>query len=105
MDLNFADLVRAIDEERRNRHGAPQHRNAGSAVPCQSEPDLFFAEHPRDHERAKRLCRRCPLRTGCLAGALERREPWGVWGGELVIDGVVTAFKRGRGRPPKPVAA
>ena len=44
MDLNFADLVRAIDEERRNRHRGPQHRNAGSTLLCQSEPDLFFAE-------------------------------------------------------------
>lgn len=91
MDLNYADLVHVIDEE--------------PAVACQKDPELFFAEHPRDHERAKRLCLRCPLRTGCLAGALARREPWGIWGGELVIDGVVTAHKRGRGRPPKTAVA
>ncbi|HEX6577357.1 MAG TPA: WhiB family transcriptional regulator, partial [Jiangellaceae bacterium] len=30
-----------------------------------------------------------------------RREPWGVWGGELFISGVVVARKRPRGRPRK----
>ena len=30
----------------------------------------------------------------CLEGALERREPWGVWGGELFIggDGVTDGY-------------
>ena len=42
----------------------------------------------------------------CLAGALDRQEPWGVWGGQLFIQGVVVARKRPRGRPRKnPVAA
>jgi WhiB family redox-sensing transcriptional regulator len=77
------------------------------ALPChQVDPDLFFAESPADVERAKALCVDCPLRATCLAGALERREPWGVWGGELVLSGVVVPRKRPRGRPRKnPVAA
>ena len=41
------------------------------------------------------------MREQCLAGALERREPWGVWGGELFANGKVLAQKRRRGRPPK----
>jgi WhiB family redox-sensing transcriptional regulator len=41
------------------------------------------------------------VRTLCLSRALERHEPYGVWGGELLIDGVIVAEKRGRGRPPK----
>ena len=32
---------------------------------------------------------------------IERREPWGVWGGELFANGKVLAQKRRRGRPPK----
>ena len=36
-----------------------------------------------------------------VAGALERREPWGVWGGELFLQGVVIPRKRPRGRPRK----
>ena len=37
----------------------------------------------------------------CLSGALIRHEPWGVWGGEMVINGKVLASRRRRGRPPK----
>jgi WhiB family transcriptional regulator, redox-sensing transcriptional regulator len=66
---------------------------------CLAEPDLFFAESPADIARAKELCAGCPVAGACLAGALERAEPWGVWGGQLVLRGVVVASKRGRGRP------
>jgi WhiB family redox-sensing transcriptional regulator len=71
-------------------------------LPCHIvDPDLFFAESPADVERAKALCLDCPLRRSCLAEALDRREPWGVWGGELVVSGVIVARKRPRGRPRK----
>lgn len=69
---------------------------------CQGRnADLFFAERPEHVETAKALCRPCPARAECLAGALERREPWGVWGGQLLVNGVVTSGKRPRGRPRK----
>jgi len=72
------------------------------SLPCRSnDPELFFAELPADVELAKAMCRTCPVRTECLAGALERREPWGVWGGELLVHGVVVPRKRPRGRPRK----
>jgi WhiB family transcriptional regulator, redox-sensing transcriptional regulator len=71
------------------------------ALPCASDPDLFFAESPDDVELAKSLCSDCPVRPACLAGAVQRREPWGVWGGELFIRGEIVARKRGRGRPRK----
>jgi WhiB family redox-sensing transcriptional regulator len=76
------------------------------ALPCHLvDPEVFFAESPADVEAAKALCVGCPVRDACLAGALQRREPWGVWGGELFIGGVVVARKRPRGRPRKhPVA-
>lgn len=72
------------------------------ATPCQREAgELWFADTPADVEVAKSLCGGCPAATACLAGALERREPWGVWGGELFENGVVVARKRPRGRPRK----
>jgi WhiB family redox-sensing transcriptional regulator len=52
-------------------------------------------------ELAKSLCLDCPVRVECLAGALERQEPWGVWGGEIFERGAVIARKRPRGRPRK----
>lgn len=77
------------------------------ALPCRREdPELWFAESPSDLEQAKVLCAACPVQAECLAGALERREPWGVWGGEIFERGAVIARKRPRGRPRKnPVAA
>jgi WhiB family redox-sensing transcriptional regulator len=71
-------------------------------LPCHSlDPELFFAESPADVERAKAHCLDCPFKAECLEGALNRREPWGVWGGELFVSGVVVARKRPRGRPRK----
>lgn len=62
---------------------------------------LFFSDHAVDIARAKAICARCALRERCLADALERQEPWGVWGGELLSSGRVVALKRPCGRPPK----
>lgn len=72
------------------------------AVPCHvGDPDLWFAESPVDLERAKALCADCPIRRECLAAALDRCEPWGVWGGEILERGMIVARKRPRGRPRK----
>jgi WhiB family redox-sensing transcriptional regulator len=71
-------------------------------LPCHTgDPDLFFAERPEQLEQAKALCVDCPIREQCLAAALDRGEPWGVWGGEIFDHGVVIARKRPRGRPRK----
>ncbi|MFF3065560.1 MULTISPECIES: WhiB family transcriptional regulator [unclassified Oerskovia] len=71
-------------------------------LPCRTnDPELWFAEQSTQVEQAKALCQACPLVAGCLAGAIERQEPWGVWGGEVFVDGAVVARKRGRGRPSK----
>lgn len=74
---------------------------ATTELPCRSDPELFFAESPEDVNLAKALCGPCPVRRACLAGALQRAEPCGVWGGELFLRGAVIAQKRARGRPPK----
>lgn len=77
-------------------------RISGLRVPCRiADPDLWFAESPGELERAKSLCAECPIRRACLSTALDRAEPWGVWGGEILDQGVVVARKRPRGRPRK----
>lgn len=85
----------------------PSSRDEAASTPCRRhDPDLWFAESPADVERAKTLCADCPLRAACLAVAVDRGEPWGVWGGELFVAGRIVARKRPRGRPRKhPVAA
>lgn len=77
----------------------------GLLLPCWTvDPDLFFAESPEDIETAKALCVDCPVRSECLNGAVARREPYGVWGGQLVISGAIVPRKRPRGRPRKVAA-
>ncbi|MGI8697452.1 MAG: WhiB family transcriptional regulator [Mycobacteriales bacterium] len=78
----------------------------GIELPCRiQDPDLWFAETPADLELAKSHCAGCPVRRECLAGALARQEPWGVWGGQVFECGVVIPRKRPRGRPRKDEAA
>lgn len=62
---------------------------------------MFFSDDAREIECAKRFCASCSQRGSCLIGALERGEPWGVWGGELFRSGAVVENKRGPGRPRK----
>jgi WhiB family redox-sensing transcriptional regulator len=50
-------------------------------LPCYREhPELRFSERSTDLQFAKSYCRPCPLRQACLADAMVRHEPYGVWG-------------------------
>ena len=62
---------------------------------------LFFSDELHDIARAKAVCAKCPVATECLSAALRNQEPWGVWGGQLVVNGRIVTNKRARGRPPK----
>ena len=62
---------------------------------------LFFSEDDLELARAKAICRTCGHQAECRSGAIERGEPYGVWGGTLMVDGTPVEFKRKRGRPPK----
>ncbi|MDO5627419.1 MAG: WhiB family transcriptional regulator [Mobilicoccus sp.] len=78
------------------------HTRSRAALPCrQHDAELWFADSPSDVERAKDLCLDCPLLMSCLEAALDRGEPCGVWGGQLLVAGRVVARKRPRGRPRK----
>jgi len=70
-------------------------------LPCRREnPQLWFSDLPADLQLAKAHCQPCPIRRICLAGAVERHEPHGVWGGQIFTRGAITTEKRPRGRPP-----
>lgn len=82
--------------------GHREARSVRTQVPCREyDGELWFAERPEDVEFAKSLCGPCPMRAACLSGALDRAEPWGVWGGHLLVAGAIVARKRPRGRPRK----
>ena len=70
-------------------------------LPCLREDlQLWFSGRPAELEMARSYCGPCPVRESCLSGALARREPHGVWGGEIFDRGRVIPEKRPRGRPP-----
>ena len=83
----------------------PTSQRVSASLPCQADPDLWFAESPTELELAKAFCAACPARDPCLAAALIRHEPCGVWGGEIFDHGRIVAAKRGRGRPRKDAIA
>lgn len=62
---------------------------------------LFFSDHAHELARAKAICSRCRLADDCLSGALQRGETYGVWGGHLLMDGVIVEDRPRRGRPTK----
>src|SRR5260370_23527806 len=84
---------------------ARQAAELGDPLPCSDNARLWFSELPADLELAKASCRTCPLRPPCLAGAVQRAEPWGVWGGEIFENGVIIGFKRPPGDPGPPAPA
>src|SRR6201989_1416067 len=53
---------------------------ADSALCRESRPDELFVRGAAQN-RAKQVCRHCPVRTECLAEALDNNIEWGVWGG------------------------
>jgi WhiB family redox-sensing transcriptional regulator len=59
----------------------PTTREWTSQALCLSgDPDMLF-QRGAAQNLAKILCRSCPVRTQCLADALDNRVEYGVWGG------------------------
>jgi WhiB family transcriptional regulator, redox-sensing transcriptional regulator len=53
---------------------------AAAAACRDSSPDQLFVRGA-EQNKAKQLCSGCPVRTECLAEALDNQIEWGVWGG------------------------
>ncbi|QDP95089.1 WhiB family transcriptional regulator [Microlunatus elymi] len=47
---------------------------------CRGMEDALFPE-ASEQKRARTVCAGCPVRSECLAEALDNRIEWGVWGG------------------------
>jgi WhiB family transcriptional regulator, redox-sensing transcriptional regulator len=80
---------------------APWQTKARCADGNGTMSSLFFSDDHIDIARAKAICGNCQVADNCLAEAIERVEPWGVWGGQLLVNGEIAASRRPRGRPPK----
>lgn len=104
------------DASRRSGRAGPPLGELVGALACTSSPEwdaaacrhttpevrrLFFSTEIADLNQAISVCAKCPLAAQCLQGALQRQEPWGVWGGHLIASGRVVTHKRPRGRPRK----
>jgi WhiB family transcriptional regulator, redox-sensing transcriptional regulator len=53
---------------------------APSAACRKATPDHLFVRGA-EQNKAKALCAGCPVRSECLAEALDNQIEWGVWGG------------------------
>ncbi|MFD8075925.1 WhiB family transcriptional regulator [Streptomyces sp. NPDC059718] len=55
--------------------------NWGAQAMCRMEdPDVLFVQGAAQ-KRVKAVCGGCPVRTECLADALDNRTEFGIWGG------------------------
>lgn len=52
----------------------------GAALCRDADPDELFVRGA-EQNRAKVVCMGCPVRTECLAEALDNRIDFGIWGG------------------------
>src|SRR5690606_30540313 len=86
--LSFGGLTSApVRPRSANRH-RPQGSGAkmwitdwtARAACRNADPDALFVQGAAQN-RAKLICRGCPVRTECLADALDNRIEFGVWGG------------------------
>ncbi len=65
---------------------------------CRDEDrEIFYPTRGVSTAPAKKVCARCPVTNECLAYALERRDPYGIWGG-LTEDERESLQKKNLGR-------
>ncbi|MFK0124933.1 WhiB family transcriptional regulator [Streptomyces nigra] len=68
-----------------------------ATAPCKTDPDVMFDTSTAGVEKAKSICRTCPVIDRCLQWALDTGEEHGVWGGLSEQDR--RTLKRNAGRP------
>jgi WhiB family redox-sensing transcriptional regulator len=80
--VGVAPLFRGEQGARtRGALGMAGRRNWRAAARCRTtDAEGLFVKGARQRE-AREFCRTCPVRTECLAHALDQRIEFGVWGG------------------------
>lgn len=58
-----------------------QQYTKGADLPCEANPDLWFATRDEAVREAARGCEQCPVMKACRAFAISHDEPHGTWGG------------------------
>lgn len=73
-------VARASARAATRRAEAEWHERAACR---EHDPCLWYPEKETQLQvgEAKGVCAGCPVQAACLADALDRREPYGVWGG------------------------
>lgn len=61
---------------------------------CVGKTRLFFSYAADEQAYAKSICGRCPHLDECHAGAVERGETHGVWGGQVFEKHSRAAWRR-----------
>lgn len=78
-----------------------------TGTPCKADPDVMYGTSDASVERAKSICRGCPVMEQCAQWALENRELYGTWGGLSERERIKILRRRGaripvHDEPPKP---
>jgi len=87
MDSTYAGVPVSIGQPVRARESAyaPKLEKsetwAARALCAETDPDAFFPEQGGSTRPAKKVCRKCPVRTACLEDALAQMDMYGVRGG------------------------
>jgi WhiB family transcriptional regulator, redox-sensing transcriptional regulator len=68
----------------------PVARSWRDAAACRGRLDVWYSAEPFEQQVAVAVCRRCPVRTACLAEAFAEERPGFVFG----VRGGLTAAQR-----------
>ena len=69
--------------------GATMAPAEAAAAQCAGRTGLMFSARRSDWPRAMAVCDGCDQQSDCLAGAMDRREQYGCWGGRIIWHGVL----------------
>lgn len=76
-----------------------------AALCPEADPEEWYPEKGGSVLKAKAVCRRCPVREPCLGDALDRADPYGIWGGLSHEERERAARRHGQGTSLRDIIA